>query len=155
MAATKDNLQTLDNLYKTIMSLEPTSPPSEFEKFATFFTEDCKTWLQGMREHATPAVGRQATIEKLKKIMGDRYWRVDDRRVLSTATTDNPDGSSKVFCETDKRLILHGEVLDPFFETEVVDFTPDGLIKELKLYCCWSPIASLIQDITGVGPYQR
>ena len=151
---TKDNLQTLDKLYETIKSLSPTSSSEEFEKFAAYFTEDCKTWLKGMREHATPTIGRKATVDKLKEIMGDRYWQLDDRKVLSSSTTTDPNGS-KVFCETTKRLILHGQVLDPWYETEVVVFSPDGLIKDFKLYCCWSPIASVIQDITGVGPYKR
>lgn len=154
MTGTEGNLQTLDKLYQTIKALTPSSSPEEFEKFGAFFTTDCKTWLKGMSEHASPAVGRQATIGKLKDIMGSRYWRLDERRVLSTSTAADTDGS-KVICETTKRLILHGEVLDPFYETEIVVFTPDGLIKDFKLYCCWSPIASLLQDITGVGPYKR
>ncbi|KAF2101509.1 hypothetical protein NA57DRAFT_53468 [Rhizodiscina lignyota] len=154
MAPAEDNLQTLDELYQTIRDLKPSSSNEEFDKFAAFFTPDCKTWLKGMREHASPAIGREAAILKLKDIMGDRYWRFDERRVLASSSIPDADGS-KVFCETTKRLILHDTVLDPFYETEVAVFTPDGLIKDLKLYCCWSPIASLVQDITGVGPYKR
>lgn len=154
MPDAKDNVQTLNELYQTIKSLRSSSSLEEFGKFAAFFTEDCRTWLKGMREHAVPAVGRQAAIDKLKEIMGDRYWRLDERTVLSSSTTADAEGS-KVFCETTKRLVLHGQVLDPWYETEVAVFTPDGLIKDFKLYCCWSPIASMIQDITGVGPYKR
>ena len=152
MAASNANLETLDKLYESIKSLAPSSSPDEFDKFAAFFTPDCKTWLQGMT-HAG-ANGRKETVDKLKRLMSDRFWRVDERRVVSASVTASANGH-KAFCETTKRLILHGQALDPFHETEVVEFTEDGLIKDFKLYCCWSPIASKLQDITGEGPYKR
>jgi hypothetical protein len=46
------------------------------------------------------------------------------RKVLSSAIT--ADGS-RVFSETEKRLIIHGEPVDPFFETEVAVFNSEGL----------------------------
>lgn len=45
-----------------------------------------------------------------------------------------------------------GDILDPFFETEIATFNEECLIKELKVYRCWSPIVSIVQDKTGVGP---
>jgi hypothetical protein len=154
MTAPQNNLQTLEELFQLITTLRSHSPSQEFDKLGAFFTPDCRTWLKGMREHASPAVGRQATIDKLKEMMADRYWCLDGRTVLSSSIAPEAD-EEKVFCETTKKLILHGKVLDPFYETEIVVFTPQGLIKDFKLYCCWSPIASLIQDITGEGPYKR
>jgi hypothetical protein len=154
MTTPQEHLQTLEKLFNTIKSLNSNSSPQEFDKFGEFFTPLCTTWLKGMREHASPTVGRRATIDKLKEMMSDRYWHLDGRTVLSHSIVPDLDGS-RVFCETTKKLILHGKVLDPFYETEVVVFTPEGMIKDLKLYCCWSPIASLIQDVTGEGPYKR
>lgn len=154
MADVERQLKTLEKLWETVKSLTPSSSQEEFDRYGAFFTEDCKTYLKGMSQHHSPSIGRQATIETLKKNMSERYWRLDERRVLSTASTQAADGS-KLFCETTKRLILLEKVLDPWYETEVVTFAPDGLIKDFKLYCCWSPIASMVQDITGEGPYKR
>lgn len=154
MMNAEQQLQTLDKLWQTIKSLTPSSSPNEFETLGAFFTEDCKTYLKGMSQHHSPSVGRQATIDTLIKNMNERYWRLDERRVLSSASAPDADGS-KVFCETTKRLILLEKPLDPFYETEVVIFNSEGLIKDFKLYCCWSPVASMVQDITGVGPYKR
>lgn len=43
-----------------------------------------------------------------------------------------------------------GNVLDPFFETEIATFNEEGLIKELKAYSCWSPMVRIVQDKAGV-----
>jgi hypothetical protein len=150
-AATTHVLQDkLDALYETIQSLSLSSKPEEFEKFSAFFDKDCKAWLKNMREYDTPGIGRQGVIDKLRSIMMEKFWRIAERKVLFSATT--ADGS-RVFSETEKRLIIHGEPVDPFFETEVAAFNSEGLITELRLYNCWSPIVSVIQQKTGDGPY--
>jgi hypothetical protein len=151
MTTTSNEMQKkLDALYETIQSLSLLSSSKEFDKFGAFFDKDCKAWLKNMREYDSPAIGRQSTIDKLRSIMEERYWSIAGRKVLSSSTT--ADGL-RVFSETEKRLIIHGEPVDPFFETEVVVFNPEGLITELRLYSCWSPIVSIIQQKTGEGPY--
>jgi hypothetical protein len=144
-------LKKLDALYETIQNLSLSSPPEEFDKFGAFFDNDCKAWLKNMREYDTPSIGRQGTIDKLRSIMKEKYWSIAGRKVISSATT--ADGL-RVFSETEKRLIIHGEPVDPFFETEVAVFNSEGLITELRLYNCWSPIVSIIQQKTGNGPYE-
>jgi hypothetical protein len=150
MAATNDRQQRLDSLYEIIQNLSATSSNEEFEKFGAFFAVDCKAWLKNMREYDMPGVGRQGAIDLLRSIMKEKYWTIAQRKVLSSATT--ADGS-RLFSETEKRLIIYGEPVDPFFETEVAVFDSDGLIKELRLYNCWSPIVSVLQQKTGKGPY--
>jgi hypothetical protein len=140
----------LDDLYRTIQNLSSSSSVEEFEVFGAFFDNDCKAWLKNMREYDTPGIGRQGTIDKLRSIMKEKYWSIAEREVISSSTT--ADGS-RVLCETKKRLIIHGQAVDPFFETEVAVFNSEGLITELRLYSCWSPIASVIQQQTGNGPY--
>jgi limonene-1,2-epoxide hydrolase len=151
MATTKTGSpQKLDALYETIQSLSPSSSVEEFEKFGAFFHENCKAWIKNMNEYATPGIGRQGTIDKLRSIMTEKLWSIAERKVLASSVTED---GSRVFCETEKRLIVHGEPIDPFFETEVAVFNAEGLITELRLYSCWSPIASVIQQKTGNGPY--
>jgi hypothetical protein len=43
-----------------------------------------------------------------------------------------------------------GEAID-LPETEVVTFHIGGLINSLRLYSCWSPIVSIVQEKTGYG----
>lgn len=47
-----------------------------------------------------------------------------------------------------------GQILDPFYETTVVVFDEEGLIVELKQYSCRSHIVEIIQEQTGIGPYE-
>lgn len=151
MATTSNELQKrLDALYATIQNLSSSSSAEEFEAFGAFFDNDCKAWLKNMREYDSPGLGRQGTIDKLRFIMKEKYWSIAEREVISSSTTQD---GSRVLCETKKRLVIHGQPVDPFFETEVAVFNSEGLITELRLYSCWSPIVSVIQQQTGDGPY--
>jgi hypothetical protein len=142
----------LNQFYATIQLLSPSSSNAEFEAFGTFFAPECKAWLKNMREFDDPGIGRQNVIGKLKEIMREKHWRLADRQVLSSSVASN---GLQVFNETKKRLLVCGVPVDPFYETEVVLFNSQGLITELKLYSCWSPIASVIQQQTGMGPYKE
>lgn len=142
--------QTLDALYAIIKSLSASSTEADFAKFGAFFAPDCKAWLKNMRDFENPGIGRQGAIDKLKGLMTEKYWSLDEREVLSSAVTTD---GSRLLSETRKRLIVCGEPVYPFYETEVVVFNPDGLIAEMKLYSCFSSVASVIQQKTGVGPY--
>ena len=145
------NLQgKLHDLYTVIQHLSPSSSDAEFEKFGTFFSPDAKAYLKNMREYDQPAKGRENITQKLKEIMTGKNWQIVDRQVLSSSVTSD---GSRVFCETRKRLLVFGETVDPFYETEVAIFDGQGLIEELRLYSCWSPVASIVQQMTGKGPY--
>lgn len=145
------NLQSkLHDLYTVIQNLSPSSSDIEFDKFGTFFVPDGKAYLKNMREYDQPAKGREKIIQKLKEIMTEKHWLITDRQVLSSSVTSD---GSRVFCETRKRLLVCGEPVDPFYETEVAIFDDQGFIEELRLYSCWSPVASVIQQVTGKGPY--
>jgi len=80
--------------------------------------------------HFTPNIGRQGAIDKLCSIITEKYWKLAERKVISSAVTAE---GSRLFCQTEKRLIIHGQSVDPFFETEVTVFDADGLIIELRL----------------------
>lgn len=142
--------QKLDAVYNLIETLSPDSPSSKFEEFAAFFAPNAKAWLKNMREYDSLGVGRQEIINKLKSIMTEKHWRIAEREVIASAVS--ADGS-RLFCETRKRLDVCGQPIDPFPEVEIAVFNAEGLITELRLYCCWSPIASVIQQVTGGGPY--
>jgi hypothetical protein len=145
------NLESkLYDLYTTIQNLSPSSPDADFEKVGTFFASSSKAYLKNMREHDQPAKGREEIIQKLKEIMTEKHWQIVERQVLSSCVTSD---RSRVFCETRKRLLVCGKLVDSFYETEVAVFDERGLIEELRLYSCWSPIASVIQQVTGKGPY--
>lgn len=140
----------LYDLYITVKNLSPSSPDAEFEEFGAFFASNGRAYLKNMREYDQPAKGREQIIQKLKEIMTEKQWRLAERQVLSSSVTPY---DSRVFCETRKRLLVCGKPVDPFYETEVAIFDDQGLIEELRLYSCWSPIASVIQQVTGKGPY--
>lgn len=142
----------LSDLYTVIQSLCPSASEAEFHKFGILFAFDCTVYLKNMNEFNQPAKGRDQTIMKLREIMSDKHWRLAGREVLSSSTISNQDGT-RIFCETKKRLVICGQRVEPFFETEVATLDDEGLIKELRLYSCWSPIASTIQQVTGKGPY--
>jgi hypothetical protein len=140
----------LYDLYITIQNLSPSSSAAEFEKFGHFFTSDGKAYLRNMREHDQPAKGRNEIVKKLREIMTEKHWQITERQVLSSSDTSD---RSRVFCETRKRLLVCGKTIDPFYETGIAVFDDQGLIEELRLYSCWSPIVSVIQQVTGKGPY--
>lgn len=140
----------LYDLYANIQSLSLTSSDAEFEKVGSLFAPNGKAYFKNMREHDKPAEGREAIIQKLKEIMTEKHWQIVERKVISSSITSD---GSRLFCETKKRLLVYGIPVDPFFETEVAVFDNCGLIEELRLYSCWSPIASVIQQVTGKGPY--
>lgn len=148
--AVLDMEKKLDDLYTTIQTLSPSSSDAEFEKFGAFFTVTSKAYLKNMREHDQPAQGREEIIQKLKEIMTEKHWQLAERHVLSSSITSD---GSRFFCETRKRLLICGKPVDPFYETEIAVFDNQGLIIELRLYNCWSPIVSVIQQVTGKGPY--
>lgn len=75
--------------------------------------------------------------------------KIEKREILASSVT--ADGLT-VFCETKQQINVMGDILDPFFETEIATFNEERLIKELKVYSCWSPIVRIVQDKTGVGP---
>ena len=140
----------LYDLCDVIQNLSPSSSDAEFEQFGTFFASHGKAYLKNMREHDQPAKGRKEIIEKMKEIMTEKHWRIVDRQVLSCSVTSD---GSRILCETKKRLRVCGRPVDPFYETEVAVFDDQGLIAELRLYSCWSPIVSVVQQETGKGPY--
>jgi len=47
-----------------------------------------------------------------------------------------------------------GQTLDPLYETAVVVFDEEGLVRELKQYCCRSHVVQIVQEKTGEGPYK-
>ncbi|KAI0103538.1 hypothetical protein F4814DRAFT_100655 [Daldinia grandis] len=139
----------LDALYTTWTNLTPTSPPADFEKFASFFDDNCRAWLLSMRELATPSIGRQGVIDGVKEALKDQ--RIKERRVVDRFESV---GGSKISVEMNNRLVVHGRELDPFPETATAVFNEEGLITDFKVYCCRSAVVEIVQDITGVGPYK-
>ncbi|KAF2791282.1 hypothetical protein K505DRAFT_249273 [Melanomma pulvis-pyrius CBS 109.77] len=138
----------LEELYVIIQRLRPSSSPEEFETFASCFTTDCTVHLKSMNMHNMPGISRDEAIEDMKEVLGK--YHIEEREVLFFSLAS--DGHT-VLCETKQRINVMGEIVEPFFETEVVTFDDEGLIKVLKLYSCWSPIVRVVQDKTGRGPY--
>jgi hypothetical protein len=101
-----------------------------------------------MNSHNMPATSRDEAIEDIKEVL-EKYY-IEDREVLFYALASD---KHTVLCETYKRITVMGEPIESFPETELVTFNDEGLIKVLKLYCCWSPIVRIVQDKTGRGPY--
>ncbi|KAF2641456.1 hypothetical protein P280DRAFT_313842 [Massarina eburnea CBS 473.64] len=138
----------LDRLYAIIQQLRPDSSPQDFEAFASYFTTDCLVYLKSMNLHSLPGISRQEAIEDMKDILGKIH--IEKREVLLFALTSD---EYTVLCEMKQRINVMGEIIDPFFETAVVTFDEEGLIKVFKIYNCWSPIVRIVQDKTGLGPY--
>ena len=139
----------LNELYAIIQQLRPSSPPEQFEAFAQNFTTDCTVYLKSMNMHRMPGLSRVEAIEDIKEVL--EKVQILERDVLHFALAS--DGCT-VFCETKQRISVMGDVIEPFFETEVATFDQDsGLIKQLKVYSCWSPIVDIVQKKTGRGPY--
>lgn len=140
----------LDDLYVIIQQLRPSSSTEDFEAFASCFTSDCTVYLKSMNSHKTPGISRHEAIEDMKEVLGKLH--IEEREVLFYSLAS--DGHT-VLCETKQRINVMGEIVEPFFETEVVTFDEEGLIKMMKLYSCWSPIVRIVQDKTGNGPYSE
>jgi hypothetical protein len=142
------NRATLDRFHQVWQALRPTSSDEEFAQFGAFFDESCTAWLQSMREWEEPSIGRQATVAQAKELAA--IYHVERRTVTSSLTSD--DGRT-VMLEMRNRLDVLGVALDPFYETAVARFNDDGLIVDLKMYSCRSPIVGIVQTVTGKGPY--
>ncbi|ETS80533.1 hypothetical protein PFICI_08062 [Pestalotiopsis fici W106-1] len=140
----------LDSLYEVWQSLSPGSSSEDFKAFADFFSQDCTAWLLSMREHETPSIGRSGVIEGIQTAIQDS--QIKARRVLKRFTDVT---GSTISCEMQNSLTVHGKPLDPLYETAVVAFNDQGFITDFKLYSCRSAIVAIIQDVTGVGPYER
>jgi len=138
----------LDELYVLIQRLRPSSPPEEFESFAQCFTIDCTVYLKSMNMHRMPGISRVEAIEDIKEVLEKVH--ILEREVLHFSLAS--DGHT-VFCETKQRINVMGDIIEPFFETEVATFDDTGMIKQLKIYSCWSPIVDIVQRKTGKGPY--
>lgn len=138
----------LDELYVIIQRLRPDSLAEEFDAFAACFTKDCTVYLKSMNMHRLPGISRHEAIEDMKEVLGKVH--IEEREILHYSLAG--DGHT-VLCETKQRINVMGEIIEPFFETEIVTFDDEGLIKVLKLYNCWSPIVRIVQDKTGNGPY--
>ena len=137
----------LNALYDIIQRLTLASSDEDFAAFGAFFAADCTVYLKSMNTYRMPGVTRAGAIEDMKERL--EKVQIEKREILSSSST--ADGLT-LCCETKQRINVLGDVLDPFFETEIATFNEEGLIKELKLYCCWSPIVVIVQDKTGVGP---
>ncbi|KAI0384177.1 hypothetical protein F5Y04DRAFT_237697 [Hypomontagnella monticulosa] len=140
----------LDALYDVWATLSLDSPASEFEKFASFFDENSTAWLLSMRELAEPSIGREGIIKGIKVVLKDT--RIKERRVVDRFESSN---GSKVSVEMNNHLVIHGRSLDGFPETAVAVFNDKGLIEDFKVYCCRSPVVTVVQEVTGVGPYKK
>lgn len=141
-------LKKLQDLYEIIQRLRPSSPPDDFNAFAEYFTENCTVYLKSMNMHRMPGISRVEAIDDMKAVLEKVH--IEERQVLNFSLTS--DGRT-LFCETKQRVNVMGEILDPFFETEVVTFDENMLIQQLKIYSCWSPIVDIVQQKTGKGPY--
>lgn len=148
MAANAKHLSAkLNSLYDIIQTLTLASSDEDFKAFGAFFAEDCTVYLKSMNLHRMPGVNRAGAVEDMKEVL--EKVKIEKRELLSSGTTID---ELTLFCETKQRINVMGDILDPFFETEIATFDEEGLIKKLKVYSCWSPIVRIVQDKTGVGP---
>jgi hypothetical protein len=122
------------------------SSSEEFDAVGSLFSTDCTAYLLSMREYEEPSIGRQAVVDKLKETLQETHTY--ERQILHQSTT-----GTTVFCEMNSTVHVLGEKLNPFYETWVVTFDEDGLVKDLKKYSCRSHIVEIVQQKTGNGPY--
>jgi hypothetical protein len=106
-----------------------------------------------MREFAEPANGRAATIASLQEVL--KQQQVVERHVLSQVTTLTKEGETKLFVEMKNKLHVLGRTVDTFYETAVVTFDAEGLVKELRNYSCRSHVVETVQKETREGPYSE
>ncbi|CAF3433387.1 unnamed protein product [Fusarium graminearum] len=139
----------LDAVYSALETLGPDSLAEDFVNFASFFSEDCIAYLRGMRDHKTPAFGRQGLIHDLQNLLQSQHLK--KRRVISQVANEQ---GGQIFSEMENQYIVHSEILDPFHKTAVVSFNREGLIHSFKLYCCRSHFVWLTQQATGEGSYK-
>ena len=148
--SSKELLDRLDSLYTTWAKLRPDSSNEEFNSFGTYLAEDCVAWLSSMREWADPSVGRQAAIDFVKQNISIYYF--EDRSVLSRSVSED---GRKATIEMKTRMNVMGKSLDNSYETGVATFNDQGLISDLKVYCCRSQVMLVVQGMTGMGPYSE
>lgn len=138
----------LDAAYAKLEALRPDSPLSDFENFASLFSDDCAVYLRSMREVKEPALNRLAIVSQLQDIMKDLYF--EKRKVVSQVVSE---ADARAFVEMENKYHVYETVFDAFPETLVATFDDEGLISSFKLYSCRSHIVKVIQENTGLGPY--
>lgn len=134
--------------FSALRKLRTDSPPEAFESFGLLFDDDCAANPLSMREHLDVKQGRQEIIDTFKASI--EQVQLTERRVLSQIIDED---QRMVACEMKNRLLVNGQVLDPFYETSIINFNTEGRIISLNTYSCRSPIVALLQKTTGLGPY--
>jgi hypothetical protein len=120
-----------------IQKLSPSSPEADFAEYASFLSADCKLYMQGMS--APPVEGKEAAIATMKQLT--TFWRIAEARVKSEA--ESADGNLLVR-EMDNDLIIAGERLDHFPETEFVEFDSEGKIVSFRIYTDPKPVGDIL-----------
>jgi hypothetical protein len=136
-SANQQHEATLDKMWKAVIALKPTSSDADFEAAVAFFTPEAKAYINGMI--APPAEGRAAIVATFKQLV--QFWAMDVHRVGKVAYS--ADGKT-VMREMKNRLLIAGEPVEDFIETESADFDDEGLIKEYRLHTDSSPVMAVL-----------
>ncbi len=141
-----DLIPLLDTFYATYAAAVSSPSEANLSAFGALFTPTASKNLQSMREPTS--TGRSAAIASVASSLPQQ--KLIERRIISQ--TADP-ATLTVYCQMANKLEVCGKVLDPYYETAVVLFSAEGLIEEMKMYGCRSPIVRIVQDETGLGPY--
>lgn len=131
----------LDAWWEAVDAIKPDSPKTDLDKFASFLAPDVEAYFNGMG--SAPAKGREGCIAAISQL--SNFWAAD-RKVISR--TGSSDGLT-IVAEMKNDLTVFGEALDGFPETEVVEYTVDGLIKSYRLYVDPAPVMEIVQRKTA------
>ncbi|KAE9378813.1 hypothetical protein N431DRAFT_450750 [Stipitochalara longipes BDJ] len=128
------NSQTLEDMWAYLPSLNSSSPDSAIEKYLQYFTPTATVYLSGMSQ--PPTTSHESLATALKSLL--TYWGHLERKVV--IHVEGKDG--EVVNAMENKLLIAGEVVEGFKESEVVRFE-GGKISEYLLYCDPAPIMAV------------
>ena len=148
---TRRNLESKVNEFFTAWeALRPDSSDAVYDRLGSLFDKDCIANPISMRESVSPRIGRLAVVEGYKELVREQRCSIIQRRIESQIVDED---QRIVSCEMKNRLSVNGCPLDPFHETAVLKYNAEGFIASLNMYSCRSPIMTILQKTTGLGPY--
>jgi hypothetical protein len=137
-----------ESFFGALERLRADSSPESLQSFGRFFNKDCIANPISMREHLDVKHGCQQIVDAYKETV--QNVQLVEHRILSRIIDES---QRMVACEMKNRMLVDGQVLDPFYETAIIHFDTEGSIVKLNMYSCRSPIVALLQKTTGLGLY--
>ena len=127
----------LDGFWELVASLKPDSTEETWTEVAAYFAPDSVAYLSGMT--APSSRGPQEAVAGLKQLV--TFWAITERRVVSRAVSE--DGKT-IVAEMNNNLLIFGEPVNDFIETEIVEFDEKDRIVSYRLHTDGKPILDIV-----------